>query len=413
MDINKICILFLFATLPLPSLPAQEGLASGSMGGAETPAPVRTDSAGVTLYAGGGGPYNLMERSDWSRYDNGKYIGHVYREVRASIAPERKEGAQFLYRGNFIVLEETLRDMRESARGVNAVAPVRFTVEPNGKLSIEDDQGFPNLRGFPAFPLEAVKPGAKWSARGTRAADPLNNGNVVLVPLAAEYEYRGVEDYKPTGSSAGIPVHRISAKYASRYGSGRTAGSSESRPVLPEGDFSSLQGTHTVDILIRASDGLPLLTRDNLDETFTWPNGATVRFRGFTLTFGQGTVPLNKEAVIKENMSPAKSLPNVDFAPVPEGVKLTVRDLKFAPDSDEFLPTERSRLDALAAALKRIPDRLFLVEGHTASVGRSEGEQELSLGRAKRMVDELASRGISADRFVYKGWGGGKPLGDN
>jgi outer membrane protein OmpA-like peptidoglycan-associated protein len=38
---------------------------------------------------------------------------------------------------------------------------------------------------------------------------------------------------------------------------------------------------------------------------------------------------------------------------------------------------------------------------------------ELSVQRAKRMVDELASRGISADRFIYKGWGGAKPLGDN
>ncbi|MDR2394817.1 MAG: hypothetical protein LBD93_11790 [Treponema sp.] len=31
------------------------------------------------------GPYSLVERSDWRRYDNGKYIGHVYHEVRASI----------------------------------------------------------------------------------------------------------------------------------------------------------------------------------------------------------------------------------------------------------------------------------------------------------------------------------------
>ncbi|MDR1949006.1 MAG: hypothetical protein LBQ38_06425, partial [Spirochaetaceae bacterium] len=26
------------------------------------------------------GPYSMVERSDWSRYDNGKYVGHVYRE---------------------------------------------------------------------------------------------------------------------------------------------------------------------------------------------------------------------------------------------------------------------------------------------------------------------------------------------
>jgi outer membrane protein OmpA-like peptidoglycan-associated protein len=38
---------------------------------------------------------------------------------------------------------------------------------------------------------------------------------------------------------------------------------------------------------------------------------------------------------------------------------------------------------------------------------------ELSVQRAKRMVDELVKRGISADRFLYKGWGGTRPLRDN
>jgi outer membrane protein OmpA-like peptidoglycan-associated protein len=29
------------------------------------------------------------------------------------------------------------------------------------------------------------------------------------------------------------------------------------------------------------------------------------------------------------------------------------------------------------------------------------------------MVEELTRRGIAANRFIYKGWGGTKPLGDN
>jgi flagellar motor protein MotB len=38
---------------------------------------------------------------------------------------------------------------------------------------------------------------------------------------------------------------------------------------------------------------------------------------------------------------------------------------------------------------------------------------ELSVMRAKRMVDELVRRGLRADRFIYKGWGGTKPLAGN
>jgi outer membrane protein OmpA-like peptidoglycan-associated protein len=408
---------------------------------------------GVLLTAGTAGAYTLVERSDWSRYDNGRYQGHVYREVRASITPDQR-GGENVYRGNFIVLEETLRNMQASARGVDAVVPVNFTVSRDGNVTIENDRGFPSLRGFPTYPAAEIMPGDKWTARGVRATDPLNQGAPVLVPLIAEYQYQGTETYRDT------PVHRITAVYASRYqGTGvRTVSEGAASRA-----FTQVQGTHTVDILIRVSDGLPLLMRDTLDETFTWADGSTVRFRGFTLTFGEGTIPLNRDVVIAslgdalrrtgvppqggassngggssprpaaaperpaQNRQdppppvgggirlPAAPPPeaNIDLTPVPEGVRLTIRDLRFVPDSEQLLPEEQGRLDLIAAALRTAPDRTFMVEGHTAAVGRPEGEMDLSLRRAKGITDELVRRGIPADRFIYKGWGGTKPLASN
>lgn len=390
----------------------------------------------VTLIRTETGPYSLVERSDWSRYDNEKYIGHVYHEVRAFITPiEADDPDTLVYRGNFFVLEETLRDMRQSAQAVDVVVPVDFQLRGNGTIKIEGDQGFPSLRGFPTFPVQQVWPGSKWNARGERAVDPLNTGKPVVVPFLAEYEYRGVEVYRD------VPVHRIVARYPARY-QGNAAGGP---------GFVKLQGSHTVDILLRVSDGLPLLMRDNLDETFSWADGSTVRFRGFTLTFGQGSVPLNKNAVIaslkheiedNEVITPPDIVPiesepaaviavaedsaskddkavvmnlgtDIDLVPVPEGIRLTIKDIRFVPDSAAFLPVERPRLDKIAQALKQVPERIFLVEGHTAATGDPGGEMDLSIQRAKHMVDELVSRGISADRLIYKGWGGTKPLGDN
>jgi hypothetical protein len=274
-----LCLLAALAAYPYPLI-AQDS--ESPVNSASRP------SGGVTLTAGEAGAYTLIERSDWSRYDNGKYLGHVYREVRASITPEDHGGAR-IYRGNFMVMEETLRNMQQSARGVDAVTPVSFTVSRSGEVDIENDQGFPSLRGFPTFPAAPVKSGDKWQARGIRAVDPLNQGSTVLVPLIAEYQYQGTETYQNT------EVHRISAVYASRYQGGgvRTVGAGGA-----PAEFTQVQGTHKVDILLRVSDGLPLLMRDNLDETFTWADGSTVRFRGFTLTFGEGTIPLNRDVVI-------------------------------------------------------------------------------------------------------------------
>jgi outer membrane protein OmpA-like peptidoglycan-associated protein len=371
------------------------------------------------------GAYSLVERSDWSRYDNGKYIGHVYREVRASILPHNRESGR--YRGNYFVMEETLRDMRQSARAVNAVIPVSFSIDGERGFVIDDDRGFPELRNFPAFPRGAIARGTKWTARGTRSLDPLNEGVPVVVPLVAEYEYRGVEEYR------NIPVHRIFAKYALQ-----SEGQTQSREFR-------VRGVHTVDILLRVADGTLLMMRDNLDDTYTWGDGSTLRFRGFTLTFGEGLVPLDREGIIGKaaniaaagarggppnatarggapNAAGGSGVPNrsvlpedsgIDVEPVPEGVKLTIKDVRFKPDSEEILESERPRLDMIARVLKESPERLFLVEGHTAAVGRPEGEMELSVRRAQRITAELAGLGIPPERFIYKGWGGTKPLGDN
>jgi outer membrane protein OmpA-like peptidoglycan-associated protein len=352
------------------------------------------------------GPYSLVERSDWSRYDNGKYIGHVYREVRASILPQDQGNEGYHYRGNFFVMEETLRDMRQSARAVDEVIPVSFSINGERGLVIEDDRGFPEFRNFPAFPRNAIKPGAKWTARGNRAVDPLNEGNPVVVPLVAEYEYQGVEEYQ------NIPVHRISAKYALQF---REQNLVQGQSSAQNQDFQ-VRGVHTVDILLRVSDNSLLMMRDNLDDTYTWPNGSTLRFRGFTLTFGDGLVPLDKEAIMGVAIAGKQVLPEssgVDISSVPEGVKLTIKDIRFEPDSDEMLASERPRLDMIAKVLRESPDRIFLVEGHTAATGRPAGEMELSVRRAQRMASELAKLGIPIERFIYKGWGGTKPLGDN
>lgn len=407
------------------------------------------------LTMGNPGPYKMIERSDWSRYDNGKYAGLVSREVRAFINPEREEQGALWYRGNFYVLEETRMRRQPVAQGLDAVVPVNFRLSGKGDLFIEEDQGFPSLRGFPAFPKEAVKTGARWTAQGVRAVDPLHQGKIVLTPLVAEYEYQGVEDYKDT------PVHRIAAKYASRHRC--------SDFEIKAGNFSSLQGVHDVTILIRVSDGLPLLIRDNLDETYTWADGSTVRFRGFTLIFGENTLPLNRGTMIANlrqtltrpggssggapggpggSSGPAAAIAGgaggpgkterpgpgsggleglssgggtgtapadggIELAQVPEGIKLTIRDIRFVADSDEFLAAERPRLDRIAEALKDISGRTFLVEGHTAAAGDPSTDMDLSLRRAKRMIQELVKRGVRDDQFIYKGWGSSKPVAPN
>ena len=104
---------------------------------------------------------------------------------------------------------------------------------------------------------------------------------------------------------------------------------------------------------------------------------------------------------------------NMVFEETPAGIRLSVRDIKFKADSADVLPTEKARLDEIAEVLKLAPGSQFLIEGHTAAVGKPQGEQTLSEQRARRIATELAQRGIAADRFICKGHGGNKPIASN
>ena len=95
------------------------------------------------------------------------------------------------------------------------------------------------------------------------------------------------------------------------------------------------------------------------------------------------------------------------------GIRLSVRDVKFKADSAEMLPGESRRLDEIARVLKLAENTQFLVEGHTAAVGKPNGEQTLSEQRARRIAQELEKRGVNTQAFICRGWGGTKPIADN
>lgn len=100
----------------------------------------------------------------------------------------------------------------------------------------------------------------------------------------------------------------------------------------------------------------------------------------------------------------------------PENViKITMHDeILFVADSAEILPNETDRLNIIAEALKKVgPNTHFLIEGHTADLNRPEGQRILSLQRADKIAEELAKRGIEANRMQTAGYGATRPIAPN
>ena len=326
---------------------------------------------------------------------------------------------------------------------------------------------YPQLRNFPIFPQDKVKKGSRWQGTAERVIDPRNNNQYTVLEVPVEYEFIGEELYE------GAPVYRIKAKFATRF-------NRYNPPRIIDSELTQATGTHDVDILIDKETCAVLMILDRLDETFTYRNGETIRYKGTTSLFTKIPVQVDKRELYEravyiargEEVPASSSLAKIDNAgkssgsektsspgitsnetgssggktsalsvtskeagvveknpttgsviddgtglfqveDTDKGVRLSVRDLKFVADSSQLLPQEKERLDAVAEVLKSVPGGTFLIEGHTAAVGLAAGEQQLSEERAQSVIKEMVKRGLKEEQFMFKGYGGTRPVGDN
>ena len=449
----------------------------------------------VKLHYSGKGGYSLVERTNLRRYVNGKYVGLTSREVRSFVSPSEPPLMRFKakgsvyendqwYDGSFYVMEETLRNSQAAGAGIHEAVQSVFYISKNGQLTMYKDNGYPSFRSFPAYTAEKVSFGESWKAVAERSVDPLNKGVFTKIPMQVLYTFSGAETYK------GQAVYRIKAIWQTYY-------DAQNRDFGGDSSLQKARGGHKADIIVLQETGEPILTIDNVDETFFWIDGTQVNFKG-TITLFTEFPPafdsqrimaaLNRVATVKDgktgtdkkfsgteksvsggtvagsgkltasdkktgadavktekfvtdgifdnfdkNETVAKNTKNTvsgektvlekvdDVLPknnivaeeVSAGIRLSIRDIKFAPDSAQILSGESERLDEIAEVLKMAPNAQLLVEGHTASVGKPAGEQKLSEQRAHKIAEELKARGVKAGAFICRGFGGTKPVASN
>ncbi len=436
---------------------------------------VTTPSTGgsVQLAHSFSGNYTLVERSNWSQYVNGRYIGLTSREVHGFMNPvgtgswRGQSGTE--YTGDFYVFQQTKRDSRIAAAGIDDIDPSTFVMLKDGSIQFTEMCYYPQLRNFPIFPQDKVKKGSRWQGTAERVVDPRNDKQYTVLEVPVEYEFVGEELYE------GSPVYRIKAKFATRF-------NRYNPPRIIDSELTQATGTHDVDILVDKETCAVMMILDRLDETFTYRNGETIRYKGTTSLFTKIPVQVDKRELYERAVyiargeePPASSSlakkdetgkgsgssktgstgigsgggktstgntsstdsskdtgktekkPTLDIPSSTEddgkglfqvedtdkGVRLSVRDLKFVADSSQLLPQEKERLDAVAEVLKSVPGGTFLIEGHTAAVGRAAGEQQLSEERAQSVIKEMVKRGLKEEQFMFKGYGGTRPVGDN
>lgn len=362
--------------------------------------------------------YTLVERTDLRRYDNGKYIGLLSREVRSFINQDEHPKYKNFYQGDFYVLEKTKRNSFEVTLGINEAIPSSFTISEDGNLTMIEDNGFPSFRSFPTFPKDKIKIGDKWNATAERAVDPLNKGIITRLPIYIQYQYTGDGKYHDED------IFILKAQWATRYGISYFDSQGDK-------ELKSAMGSHKADIYVSKKTGCALLVRDIVDETFVYQDGNKINFQGFITLFTEYPPAIDREIIIptlnriaknnddkndddtQKDFFKDKDVPDISYENTNRGIRLTIKNLQFKPNSSELLPGEENRLNQIAKVLKQAKNSMFLVEGHTASTGNISGEKQLSVERAYTIATELIKRGISAEKFIYKGSGSSKPIASN
>jgi len=91
---------------------------------------------------------------------------------------------------------------------------------------------------------------------------------------------------------------------------------------------------------------------------------------------------------------------------LPDGVTFDV-------DSSTLKPQFRTTLDEIANSLKRYPNSLIDVYGHTDSTGSDQYNQTLSERRASTVANYLITRGVAGTRIRSQGYGETMPIASN
>lgn len=379
------------------------------------------------------------------------------------------------YDGSFYVMEETLRNAQAVGAEIHEAVQSVFHISENGRLTMYKDNGYPSFRSFPAYTADKVRAGESWKAVAERSVDPLNKGVFTKIPMQVLYTFSGAETYKGQDVYRIKAVWQTYYDSGNRDFSGdasleKARGGHKAdiivlqetgEPILildnVDETFFWIDGTQvnfkgTITLFTEfppAFDSQRIMAALNRVASVKTGEGTgaeiaaadTVAMAGKGVASGKGIVaekpatPVKGVSSVKGATSgestssvkgastvkgagaekPAASAPknNIVAEEVPAGIRLSIRDIKFAPDSAQVLPGESSRLDEIAEVLKMAPNAQLLVEGHTASVGKPTGEQTLSEQRAKKIAEELKARGVKAGAFICRGFGGTKPVASN
>ncbi|MDC7226315.1 MAG: OmpA family protein [Spirochaetales bacterium] len=348
--------------------------------------------------------YRILSRVDEYVYINGVYSHRADIMNKITVYVKSVEDGAGMIESGFQTSERT-----SGSSGAYQWATEyesEFIRDEYGKYQIEPQYFMPVVRDVPVFPDRDLEPGDTWSWKGEEVHDFRKNfgiSDAYHIPIYVNYTYLGKGEYE------GYEFDKISVKYNIFFRPSEVPYGAELYPVRISGSSDQI-------IYWDSSAGRPHIYEESFEFVFELSTGDTVEYRGISDAYIVESPKMDKKAVAEDirKIIDDEGLNDTDVSISEEGVKITLSNIQFSPNSSRLLNSELEKLDQISEIISEYPERDILVAGHTALAGTAAGRQQLSEQRAKVVADYLLKKGGRLpEQIIMKGMGAEQPVADN
>lgn len=279
---------------------------------------------------------------------------------------------------------------------------VKYHKDSKGTTFVPVASIFPVMRNIPMFPDENVIPGTTWESEGLEVHDFFSTNNISQLPVKVSYKFIGVDS---------DPLQTAEISYICNIDVTNTGDNSIDPKIY------KVTGTSNNTLFFSLKENRPLkeiYERDYVIITSTMDTYRFVDSGNRVWNKIESTIDKKKELAKIENDIKDQELEDVNISETTDGLKLSLENISFEPDSAVLTKQEALRLKEIAKILTKYKDKHIRIVGHTADRGTPEAQMKLSALRAKAVAKELLHyNAISSKNTEIQGKGASEPIASN
>lgn len=304
---------------------------------------------------------------------------------------------------------EVKQTVRESVIGLGSITnkPVEeILAAPLQEEAAERKSTLPHLQSILTFPKSSISPGDTWDAPASVSYDLSAFGieEPLIISVQARYLLEGTEEIDGRTyqilNITWVPFHIMEGRASKRSFIERLSGYSTMTVYWDNRAGAPKKTLTTEEMQFRFTDGTSLVTRIVTGE----------EFRTVTDIVRQRIVSQLKEQIREQRVQ------NVEVSQTDEGIKLTIENIQFEPESAVLVEAEKAKLRNIGTIIAALKGQKLNIIGHAANVAGSVETELVTLSgnRAQSVANFLVESGYkTADEVVSSGAGGSQPIDTN